>query len=118
MPDRHGPREVASTHRAEFEHSRRFASDVSVRLAKIDHDVSVLRSKYGLLMSGDVKSEDGARAAVSDLNRFFLASLQDVQIDVLQLLLAIQNDPDVVEFRLFQLREKLQRVVPSGGSRW
>ncbi|MDE2761991.1 MAG: hypothetical protein OXQ94_07420 [Gemmatimonadota bacterium] len=97
--------------RSEFEHSRRFASDVSARLAKIDHDVSVVRSKYGLLMSGDVKSEDGARAAVSDLNRFFLASLQDVQIDVLQLLLAIQNDPDVVEFRLSQLREKLQRYA-------
>ena len=97
--------------RSEFEHSRRFASDVSARLAKIDHDVSVLRSKYGLLMSGDVKSEDGARAASSDLNRFFLASLQDVQIDVLQLLLAIQNDPDVVEFRLSQLREKLQRYA-------
>ena len=97
--------------RSEFEHSRRFASDVSARLAKIDHDVSVLRSKYGLLMSGDVKSEEGARAAVSDLNRFFLASLQDVQIDVLQLLLAIQNDPDVVEFRLSRLREKLQRYA-------
>ncbi len=97
--------------RSEFEHSRRFASDVSARLAKIDHDVSVVRSKYGLLMSGDVKSEDGARAAVSDLNRFFLASLQDVQIDVLQLLVAIQNDPDVVEFRLSQLREKLQRYA-------
>ncbi len=97
--------------RSEFEHSRRFASDVSARVAKIDHDVSVLRSKYGLLMSGDVKSEGGARAAVSDLNRFFLASLQDVQIDVLQLLLAIQNDPDVVEFRLSQLREKLQRYA-------
>ncbi len=94
--------------RAEFEHSRRFASDVSDRLAKIDHDVSVLRAKYGHLMNGRVKSNDGARAAVSDLNRFFVASLQDVQIDVLQLLLAVQEDPDVVEFRLSRLREKLQ----------
>ena len=88
--------------------SRRFASDVSARLAKIDHDVSVLRAKYGHLMNGQVKSNDGARAAVSDLNRFFVASLQDVQIDVLQLLLAVQEDPDVVEFRLSRLREKLQ----------
>ena len=95
--------------RSECEHSRRFASDVPGRLARIDHDVGVLRSKYGLLMTGDVKSEDGARAAVSDLNRFFLASLYDVQVDVLQLLLALQNDSDVVEFRLSQLREKLER---------
>ncbi len=95
--------------RSEFEHSRRFASDVPGRLAKIDHDVGVLRSKYGILTTAAVKSEDSARAAVSDLNRFFLASLYDVQVDVLQLLLALQNDPDVVEFRLSRLREKLER---------
>ena len=47
--------------------------------------------------------------AVSDLNRFFLASLYDTQIDVLQLHLALQNDPDVVQFRLSRLREKLER---------
>ncbi|MDE0394929.1 MAG: hypothetical protein OYK82_09150 [Gammaproteobacteria bacterium] len=95
--------------RSEFEHARRFASDVPDRLAKIDHDVGVLRSKYGLLMTGAVDSEEGAHAAVSELNRFFLASLYDIQIDVLQLHLALQNDPDVVEFRLSRLREKLER---------
>ena len=95
--------------RSEFEHSRRFASDMPDRLAKIDHDVGVLRSKYGLLTTGKVKSEDGAREAVSDLNRFFMASLYDIQIDVLQLHLALQNDPDVVEFRQSRLREKLAR---------
>ncbi|MDE0081249.1 MAG: hypothetical protein OXT72_01215 [Gammaproteobacteria bacterium] len=95
--------------RSEVKHARRFASDVPDRLARIDHDVGVLRSKYGLLMTGAVDSEEGAHAAVSDLNRFFLASLYDIQIDVLQLQLALQNDPDVVEFRLSQLREKLER---------
>ena len=95
--------------RAEFEECRRFASDVPDRLAKIDHDVGVLRSKYGSLVTGNVDSEDAARAAVSDLNRFFLASLYDVQIDVLQLYLAIQNDADVVEFRRSRLREKIGR---------
>ncbi len=95
--------------RAEFEECRRFASDVPDRLAKIDHDVGVLRSKYGSLVTGNVDSEDAARAAVSDLNRFFLASLYDVQIDVLQLYLAIQNDGDVVEFRRSRLREKIGR---------
>ena len=95
--------------RSEFEYSRRFASDVSDRLAAIDHDVGVLRSKYGLLMTAAVESEDGARAAVSDLNRFFLASLFDIAIDVLQLLLALQNDADVVEFRLTRLQDKLER---------
>jgi len=95
--------------RSEFEHARRFASDVPGRLAKIDHDVGLLRSKYGILMTGAVDSEEGARAAVADLNRFFLACLYDIQIDVLQLHLALQNDPDVVEFRLSRIREKLER---------
>ena len=93
--------------RSEFEHSRRFASDVPDRLARIDHEVGVLRSKYGLLMTADLESEDGARTAVADLNRFFLASLYDIQVDVLQLHLALQNDPEVVDFRLSRLREKL-----------
>ncbi len=95
--------------RSEFDHAGRFASDVPDRLARIDHDVGVLRSKYGLLMTGAVDSEDGARAAVSDLNRFFLASLYDIQIDVLQLHLALQNDHEVVEFRMSRLGEKLHR---------
>lgn len=95
--------------RSEFEHARRFASDVPDRLSRVDHEVGVLRSKYGLLMTGAVNSEDSARMAVSDLNRFFLASLYDTQIDVLQLHLALQNDPDVVEFRLSRLRGKLER---------
>lgn len=95
--------------RSEFEHSRRFASDVPDKLARVDHDVGVLRSKYGLMTVEAVDSEDAAEAAVSDLNRFFLASLYDVQIDVLQMYLAIQNDPDVVEFRQSRLQEKIGR---------
>ncbi len=95
--------------RSEFEHAGRFASDVPDRLAKIDYDVGLLRSKYGILLTGAVDSEEGARAAVVDLNRFFLASLYDIQIDVLQLHLALQNDPGVVQFRLSQIREKLKR---------
>ena len=95
--------------RSEFEECRRFAGDVPDKLARIDHDVGVLRAKYGRLMPRDIHSEDDARLAVSDLDRFFLASLYDVQIDVLQLYLALQNDPDVVKFRRLQLRDKIER---------
>ena len=94
---------------SEFEHARRFASDVPDRLSRVERDVSVLRSKYGLLMTGDVDSEAAARSAVSHLNRFFMASVYDIQIDLLQLYLALQDDPDVVEFRLSRLREKIER---------
>ena len=95
--------------RSEFERCRRFASDVPERLSRVEHDVSLLRSKYGLLASGDVDSEESAKSAVSDLNRFFLASLYDIQIDVLQLYVALQNDPDVVSFRQSRLQEKIER---------
>ena len=43
-----------------------------------------------------------------DLNRLFLASLYDVQIHLLQLHLALQNDPDVVKSRQLHLREKIE----------
>ena len=95
--------------RSEFASNRRFASDVPERLSRVEHDVSLLRSKYGRLATGKVKSEEGARSAVSDLNRFFLASLYDIEIDVLQLYLALQNDPDVVEPRQSGLRQKIER---------
>lgn len=95
--------------RSEFEDRRRFASDVPERISRVEHDVSLLRSKYGHLVTHEVQTEEGAKSAVSDLGRFFLASLQDIQIDVLQLYLALQNDPDVVEFRQSRLREKIGR---------
>ena len=95
--------------RSEFEQCQRFASDVPDRLSRAEHHVSLLRSKYGLLMTGDVQSEDDARSSVSGLNRFFLASLYDIQVDLLQLYLALQDDPDVVECRQSRLREKIER---------
>lgn len=95
--------------RSEFEGCRRVASDVPERISKVEHDVSLLRSKYGLLVTHEVQSEEGAKSAVLDLGRFFLASLYDIQIDVLQLYLALQNDPDIVEFRRSRLRKKIER---------
>ena len=84
--------------RSEFEQCQRFASDVPGKLSLVEHDVSVLRSKYRFLMTGDLQSEDDARSAVSSLNRFFVASLCDLQVDLLQLYWVLQADPDVVEF--------------------
>ena len=97
--------------RSEFAQCGRFASDVPDRLAEVDDDVSKLRLKYGIMltMTEDVESEDDARSAVSDLNRFFLASLYDIQVNLLQLYLALQNDPDVVEHRHARLRQKVER---------
>ena len=95
--------------RCEFEHVQRFPSDVPGKLSRIEYDVSRLRSKYALLMTQAVRSEAEARSAALALNRYFLASLHDLQVDLLQLYLALQNDPAVVELRASRLREKVER---------
>lgn len=95
--------------RSELEQRRRFASDVPDRLSLVEHDVRVLRNKYGLLMTGDVHSEDDARSMVSSLERFFLASLYDLQIDMLQTYFALQNNPSDVEERQSRLQKKVER---------
>ena len=95
--------------RCEFEHGQRFASDVPGKLSRIEHDVSRLRSKYAFLMTHAVQSVAEARSAAIALNRYFLATLHDLQVDLLQLYLALQNDPAVVELRASRLREKVGR---------
>ena len=95
--------------RSELEQRRRFASDVPERLSLVEHDVRVLRNKYGLLMTGYVHSEDDARSMVSSLERFFLASLYDLQIDMLQTYFALQNNPNDVEERQSRLQKKVER---------
>lgn len=95
--------------RSEFEQRRRLTSDLPDRLSLVEHDVRVLRNKYGLLMTGDVHSEDDARSMVSSLERFFLASLYDLQIDMLQTYFALQNNPSDMEERQSRLQEKVKR---------
>ena len=95
--------------RSEFEHGQRFAADVKIKLALVKRDVKHLRQKYGYLLRGDINSEDNARSAVSDLSRFYLASLLDIQVDLLRLYLALQDDPDFAEYRQSRLREKIER---------
>ena len=95
--------------RSEFEHRQRFADDVRIKLSLVKRDVKHLRQKYGRLVTRHVDSEDDARSAVSELNRFFLASLHDLQVDLLRLYLALQDDLDFVELRQSRLREKIER---------
>ena len=95
--------------RSEFEYRQRFADDVRIKLALVKRDVKHLRQKYGRLVTRHIDSEDDARSAVSELNRFFRASLYDLQVDLLRLYLALQDDPDFVELRQSRLREKIER---------
>lgn len=95
--------------RHEFRHSRRFASDVPGKLSRIEHDVNKLRSEHQRLTTDPIQSEAQAAAAVLALNRFYLATLLDLELNLLQLYLALQNDPDVVESREARLRQKIER---------
>ena len=94
---------------SEFEARQRFPDDAGAKLALVKNEVKQLRQKYGRLLTGDIDSEESARSAVSDLNRFFLASLHDIQADLLRLYLALQSDPDFVELRQSRLRQKIER---------
>ena len=95
--------------RSEFEHLRQFSDDVKFKLSLVTRDVNQLRHKYGCLLTRAIDSENDARSSVSDLNRFFLASLLDIQVDLLRLYLVLQDQPDFVEFRQSRLREKIER---------
>ena len=94
---------------SEFEDQQRFPEDADIKLALVKNEVKQLRQKYGRLLTGNIDSEDSARSAVSDLNRFFLASLHDIQADLLRLYLALQSDPEFVELRQARLRQKIER---------
>ena len=83
--------------RSEFEHRQRFADDVRIKLALVKRDVNHLRQKYGRVVTRHIDSADDARSAVSEINRFFLASLYDLQVDLLRLYLALQDDLDFVD---------------------
>ncbi len=95
--------------RSEFEHLRKFSDDVKFKLAIVAGEVKVLQKKYGRLLAREIDSEDEARLLVSHLNRFFLASLLDIQVDLLRLYLGLQDAPASVELRHARLRDKIER---------
>lgn len=99
--------------RSEFQAHGAFASDVGPRLQRAGEDVSTLSRKYGRLVSSAVNSVESARKAVNDLRLLYLASLCDIQIDVLQLYLVRENDPEFLGSRLSLLREKVGQYAES-----
>ncbi len=97
--------------RDDFEQHRRFAGDTKEHLALVAADVKKLSPKYRFLVKSPIDSEDGARSAVAELARFFLAGWLDVQVDALELYLTLQNEPGFAEPREGRLRDKIQRYV-------
>ena len=72
-------------------------------------DLKRLHYQYGHLANREIRSENDARMAMSDINLFFLSSIMDIRADVLRLYLTLQDDPGFAGQRQAELRTKVQQ---------
>lgn len=94
---------------SQFEHSRRFTEGMKAELVQARRDLNRLHHQYGQLADREIHSEADARAAVSDINLFFLSSVMDIRADVLRMYLTLQDDPEYAEQRQVELGRKVER---------
>ena len=95
--------------RLQFEHSRRFTDGMKSELVQAQSDLNRLHYQYGHLANREIRSENDARAAVSDINLFVLSSLMDIRADVLRLYLTLQDDPGFAGRRQEELRGRVEQ---------
>ncbi len=93
---------------SQFEHSQQFSDGMKAELVQARRDLKRLHFQYGHLASREIRSENDARMAMSDINLFFLSSLTDVRADVLRLHLTLQDDPGFAGRRQEELSRKVQ----------
>ena len=98
---------------SQFEHGQRFTDGMKIELVSARRDVTWLRRKFGHLAMREIRSEDDARVAVSDINLFVLSSLTDLRADALRLHLTLQDDPHYTEHREAVLRRKVELCAKS-----
>ena len=91
----------------QFEHGQRFTDGMKMELVSARRDAKWLRRKFGHLAMREIRSENDARTAVSDISLFFLSSLIDIRADVLRLYLTLQDDPRYAERPQAVLRRKV-----------
>ena len=94
---------------SEVAQTGRFGADATDMLAMVLKNTKELQAQYGQLAEGPVASENDARHAVADLNRYFLATILDLRADGLRLHWTLQEDPDLVEHRQSRLAQKIER---------
>ena len=97
--------------RSEFAQLGRFGTDAVAALALARQSTKQLRAQFGQLVEGPVTSENDARNAIADLNRYYLATILDLQADMLRVYLTLQEDSDLVEHRQSRLGQKIERCV-------
>ena len=98
---------------SQFEYGQRFTEGMKIELVSARRDVTWLRRKFGHLAMREIRSEDDARVAVSDINLFVLSSLTDLRADALRLHLTLQDDPHYTERREAVLRRKVELCADS-----
>ena len=96
---------------SEFERFGRFGTGDATTLELARQTTNELRAQFGQLAERPVTSEDDARNAVADLDRFFLATILDLRADMLRVYLALQEDPDRVGHRRSRLEAKIERCI-------
>ena len=94
---------------SQFEHGRRFTEGMKAELVQARRDLNRLHHQYGHLADREIRSEADARAAVSDINLFFLSSVMDLRADVLRMYLTLQENPEYAEQRQVELARKVER---------
>ena len=94
---------------SQFERSRRFTEGMKAELVQARRDLNPLHFQFGQLADREIISETDARAAVSDINLFFLSSVMDIRADVLRMYLTLQDDPEYAERRQMELGGKVKR---------
>ena len=93
----------------QFQHSRRFTDGMKSELVQAQGDLNRLHYQYGHLANREIRSENDAKAAVSDIDLFVLSSLMDIRADVLRLYLTLQDDPGFAGRRQEELRGRVER---------
>ena len=94
---------------SQFEHSRRFTDGMKAELVQARRDLNRLHHQYGHLANREIHSETDARAAVADINLFFLSSVMDIRADVLRMYLTLQDDPGYAGQRQAELGSKVEQ---------
>ena len=91
---------------AEYLSGSSFTGEMKMRLALVERDTSILRNKYHALATAEVNSVFAAKLSENDKRLFVAASIADVQVDQLRLVLALQDNPADAARRLSALQEK------------
>lgn len=98
---------------AQFVHGQRFTDGMKIALMLAKRDVNRLRRKFGHLVTREIRSEQDARLAVSDIKLFVVATLTDLRADALRLQLTLQDDLHYAERREAVLRKKVEQCADS-----